>query len=97
MNRQTLRDWVHRFYAHSSGELKDFWPKGNPPRLSVEQQAAFVRLIESGPDRPVDGVVRWRRIDLQRVIAARFGILYHVRTRCRTTSVWYSCHRARPS
>src|SRR4051812_27493088 len=29
---------------------------------------------------PVHGVVRWRRIDLQRVIVERFGIAYHERT-----------------
>ena len=26
------------------------------------------------------GVVRWRRVDLQRVIAERFGVAYHERT-----------------
>ena len=26
------------------------------------------------------GVVRWRRIDLQRVVAERFGVAYHERT-----------------
>ena len=58
--------------------MRNHW--GNPPRLSVEQQAEFVRLVEVGPDREVDGVVRWRRIDLQRVIAERFGVRYHERT-----------------
>ena len=73
MDRQTLRDWVHRFNAHGPEGLKDRWSKGNPPRLSVEQQAAFVRLVEVGPDQAVDGVVRWRRIDLQRVVAPSTG------------------------
>ena len=36
--------------------------------------------METGPDRAVDGVVRWRRVDLQRVIAERFGVAYHERT-----------------
>ena len=31
-------------------------------------------------DRAVDGVVRWRRVDLQRVIRERFGVVYHERT-----------------
>ena len=80
MDRQTLRDWVHRFNAHGPDGLKDSWSKGNPPRLSVEQQAELARLVETGPDRAVDGVVRWRRIDLQRVVAERFGVRYHERT-----------------
>ena len=36
-------------------------------------------MIEAGPDREVESVVRWRRIDLKRVIAARFGVDYHER------------------
>ena len=80
MDRQTLRDWVHRFNEHGPDGLKDSWSKGNPPRLSADQRAEFAWLVETGPDRAVDGVVRWRRVDLQRVIGERFGVAYHERT-----------------
>ena len=80
MDRQTLRDWVHRFNEHGPDGLRDNWSKGNPPRLSADQQAELTRLVETGPDRAVDGVVRWRRVDLQRVIGERFGVAYHERT-----------------
>ncbi len=80
MDRQTLRDWVHRFNAHGPDGLRDSWSKGPEPRLSAEQRAEVAQLVESGPDRAVQGVVRWRRIDLQRVILERFGIAYHERT-----------------
>ena len=80
MDRQTLRDWVHRFNECGPGGLKDSWSKGNPPRLSPEQQAELACLVESGPDRAVHGVVRWRRIDLQHLIAERFGVIDHERT-----------------
>ena len=80
MDRQTLRDWVHRFNERGPDGLKDGWSKGNPPRLSAEQQAELAHLVETGPDRAVHGVVRWRRIDLQRVIVERFGVAYHERT-----------------
>ena len=53
---------------------------GNPPRLSADQQVELARLVETGPDRAVDGVVRWRRIDLQRIIQERFGVTYHERS-----------------
>ncbi len=36
-------------------------------------------IVEKGPDRAVDGVVRWRRIDLKRVIRERFGVDYDTR------------------
>ncbi len=49
------------------------WSKGKPSRLSAEQQAQVAELVEWGPDRAVHGVVRWRRVDLQRVVAERFG------------------------
>jgi transposase len=80
MDRQTLRDWVHRFNEGGPDGLKDAWSKGNPSRLSAEQQAELASLVETGPDRAVHGVVRWRRIDLQRLIAERFGVVYHERT-----------------
>ena len=80
MDRQSLRDWVQRFNTHGPDGLKDSWSKGNPPRLTPDQKAEFAHLVESGPDRAVDGVVRWRRIDLRRVIAERFSVTYHERT-----------------
>src|SRR6187402_2723256 len=51
MDHQTLRDWVHRFNQHGPEELKDIRSKGNPPRLSVEQQAEFAQIVETRPDR----------------------------------------------
>jgi transposase len=80
MDRQTLRDWVHRFNADGPDGLRDGWSKGPEPRLSAEQRAEIADLVETGPDRAVHGVVRWRRIDLQRVIRERFGVAYHERT-----------------
>ena len=52
---------------------------GPKPRLSAEQLAQFAQIVEAGPDREKDGVVRWRRIDLKRVIAERFGVDFHPR------------------
>src|SRR6202167_4301805 len=79
MDRQTLRDWVHRFNASGPDGLIDNWTEGPKPRLSVEQLAQFAQIVEACPDRQVDGVVRWRRLDLKRVIAERFGVEFHPR------------------
>ena len=79
MDRQTLRDWVHRFNASGPEGLFDNWTEGPEPRLSEDQLAAFGRIVEAGPDREVDGVVRWRRVDLKRIIAERFGVDFHPR------------------
>jgi transposase len=79
MDRQTLRDWVHRFNALGLEGLIDNWTEGPKPRLSEEQLAQLAQIVEAGPDREKDGVVRWRRIDLKRVIAERFGVDFHQR------------------
>lgn len=80
MDRQTLRDWVHRFNAHGPEGLLDRHYEGPKPRLTAEQLAELSSIAETGPDPKADGVVRWRRIDLQALIAARFGVAYHERS-----------------
>jgi transposase len=62
MDRQTLRDWVHRFNDHGPEGLLDSWSKGPAPRLSAEQRTEIGQFVETGPDRAVHGVVRWRRM-----------------------------------
>lgn len=79
MDRQTLRDWVHRFNEEGPDGLIDRKPPGAPRRLSEAQRAELATIVETGPDPEKDGVVRWRRIDLQRVIKERFDVEYHVR------------------
>ena len=79
MDRQTLRDWVHRFNAAGPKGLIDNLTEGPKPRLSAEQLAQLAQIVEAGPNRERDGVVRWRRIDLKRVIVEKFGVDYHQR------------------
>lgn len=79
MDRQTLRDWVHRFNAEGPDGLRDQRHFGPNCRLTASQQTELAGLIEAGPELVRDGVVRWRRVDLQRVIVERFGVSYHER------------------
>ena len=74
MDRQTLRDWVHRFNAYGPEGLIDNWMGGPKPRLSADQLAELARIVETGPDPEIEGVVRWRRVDFKRVIGERFGV-----------------------
>jgi transposase len=76
MDRQTLRDWVHRFNDQGPDCLCDIHAGGVEPRLSPEKLAELAAIVEAGPDREKDGVVRWRRVDLQRVVKERFGVDY---------------------
>lgn len=50
-----------------------------PRRLDAGQLAELAGIVETGPSLESDGVIRWRRIDLQRLIKDRFGV-YHERT-----------------
>lgn len=79
MDRQTLRDWVHRFNALGPEGLKDIRGPGPKPRLTSGNRDKLAAIVEAGPDLAIDGVVRWRRIDLQKVIKERFGVDYDER------------------
>ena len=76
MDRQTLRDWVLRFNDKGPDGLLNQKSSGRKHRLSKEQLKDLERLVETGPDLEKDGVVRWRAIDLKRVIETRFGVSY---------------------
>ena len=80
MDRQTLRDWVHRFNEEGPEGLVNGKAPGSPPKLTRAQLEELAAVVEAGPDREVDGVVRWRRIDLKAWIMERFGIVYHERS-----------------
>jgi transposase len=57
MERQTLRDWVHRYNAQGLAGLGERTHSGRPPRLTALQQAAIAEIAEAGPDLARDGVV----------------------------------------
>jgi transposase len=80
MDRQTLRDWVHRYNAEGLAGLSNHRGSARPRRLDPAQVAGLVSWLEAGPDPAVDGVVRWRRQDLRARIAERFGVELHERT-----------------
>ncbi len=80
MDRQTLRDWVHRYNAEGLAGLVDRPLPGRTPMLSPEQMRELATIVETGPDPEADKVVRWRRIDLCEVAERRFGIRVAERT-----------------
>jgi len=80
MDRQTLRDWVHRYNAEGLAGLLNRPLPGRQPRLNSGQMQELTTIVETGPDPATDGVVRWRRIDLCVVVERRFGIRLAERT-----------------
>jgi len=81
MDRQTLRDWVHRYNAEGvAGLLNRPHGGGAPRKLTAMQESEVADWVRSGPVLETDGVVRWRRSDLGRKIAATFGVHLHERS-----------------
>jgi len=80
MDRQTLRDWVHRYNAEGLAGLFNRPLPGRQPRLSSEQMQELATIVETGPDPASDGMVRWRRIDLCAVVERRFGVRFAARS-----------------
>src|SRR6056297_1695140 len=61
MDRQTLRDWVHRYNVEGLEGLSNRRSGGRPARMTPEQKATLADWVRAGPDRAKDGLVRWRR------------------------------------
>jgi transposase len=74
MDRQTLRDWVHRYNADGVAGLSSRWGPGRPPALNEAQMAELRSLVLEGPDLKRNGVVRWRCADLRAEITARWSV-----------------------
>ena len=76
MDRQTLRDWVHRYNEEGIAGLSNRVAPGRLPKLTEGQMAALKAVVLAGPDPAVDGVVRWRIVNLCRWVEERWGVGY---------------------
>src|SRR3954451_23567670 len=74
MDRQTLRDWVHRYNAEGVEGLHDRPRPGRPCSLDEGRQAALKGLVLRGPSLERDGCVAWRARDLCALVEERFGV-----------------------
>jgi transposase len=74
MDRQTLRDWVHRYNDEGGAGLRSRVSPGRPAALNEEQMEALRIMVLEGPDAQRNAVVRWRCADLGDEIAARWSV-----------------------
>ena len=97
MDRQTLRDWAHRYNAEGVSGLFNRRPPDPPCLLSAAQKEELAEMVRAGPDPETDGVVRWRRIDLKRKIEERFGVTMQSELLANNWQAWAFgvCRRAR--
>jgi len=80
MDRQTLRDWVHRYNDVGIDGLKSLHSPGRRRFLNEAQMAELLALAVKGPDPEKDKVVRWRCVDLRDEIERRFSVTVHENT-----------------
>jgi transposase len=81
MDRQTLRDWVHRYNELGLQGLRNRANPGAPPRkLAPEQERQIAEWVRQGPDPQRHLVVRWRLADLRDEIGRAFGVQLHERS-----------------
>lgn len=71
---QTVRDWVLRFNAHGPDGLIDRKAPGAPALLDDKQRKALATAVEKGPMPWLDGVVRWRLVDLVQWVWEEFRV-----------------------
>jgi transposase len=80
MDRQTLRDWVHRYNEAGADGLISRTAPGPAPKLSEAQMQELRALVIAGPDAAIHQVVRWRCVDLRAEVARRFEVTVDERT-----------------
>lgn len=80
MDRQTLRDWVHRYNEAGIEGLISRTSPGREPYLTTQQKAELRALVLQGPDPAVHKVVRWRCVDLRDEVARRWQVEVHANT-----------------
>jgi transposase len=83
--RRQVQNWVRRFNGAGLSGLEDRPGRGRPCPLSVEQQARFKARLRTGPTAK-DEVCTLRGEDIQRILAAEFGVLRKL------SSVYYLLH-----
>ena len=54
MDRQTLRDWVHRYNEQGVAGLRSIRSGGHPATLTPDQMATLKALTIAGPDPEAD-------------------------------------------
>jgi transposase len=80
MDRQTLRDWVHRYNEAGIVGLASRKSPGAAAKLTPAQMVELRELVIIGPDPKIHKVIRWRCVDLRAEVTKRFSVTVPERT-----------------
>lgn len=99
VSRESLRHWVSWYNESGVVGLKEGARPGRPKQIAGDKIAAFKERIEKQPCPQKDGVVRWRSIDIQKVLEEEFGAtytsLFGVRKLCHSLGLSFMTTRPR--
>jgi transposase len=94
---QIVRDWVMRFNAHGPAGLMDRKAPGKTALLSQEHRIALAQAVEAVSKPYLDGVMRWRLLDLVQWLRDEFAVTVSRQTLGRELRVMgYAKLSARP-
>ena len=88
MDRQTLRDWVHRYNQQGLEGLISRKSPGAPGKLTAAQMSEVRHWVLDGPDPAIHRVIRWRCVDLCAEIERRFAVTVARRTVVKWLRKW---------
>ena len=88
MDRQTLRDWVHRYNQQGEGGLISRQSPGAAGKLTEAQMAEVRQWVLDGPDPAIHKVIRWRCVDLCAEVERRFAVTVTRRTVVKWLRQW---------
>lgn len=88
MDRQTLRDWVHRYNQQGVDGLVSRKSPGAAGKLTEAQMSEVRQWVLDGPDPEVHKVIRWRCVDLCAEVQRRFEVTVARRTMVKWLRKW---------
>lgn len=80
VSEESVRKWVGRARREGEDILKARPRQGAPPKLSEEQKAELVDIIELGAEEAGFEGERWTQARIRQVIIDRFEVTYHQNT-----------------
>ncbi|CAK0778748.1 transposase [Azospirillaceae bacterium] len=80
---QTIRDWVIVFNKKGPDGLLERKALGRTSILNDDQRQKLSEIVERGPSAEIDGLVRWRLLDLVKGLFDTYRIPISKQTRSR--------------
>ncbi len=78
VSRAAVCQWLKKARKKGQQALQRRPRPGRPPKLTAVQQRSLVKQLARGPERAGYTTQLWTAERIQRIVAERFGVRYHV-------------------